>query len=54
MFFYLANLYLAWKKLTFSNTATVMQKKNINACKYQYYAVKKKLWQYGLMTAIKP
>ena len=54
MFFYLANLYLAWKKLTFSNTATVMQKKNINACKYQYHAAKKKLWQYGLVTAIKP
>jgi SAM-dependent methyltransferase len=53
MFYYLANLYLIWKTLTFSNRATEMQKKNITACKFQYYGMKKKLWQYGLITAFK-
>ena len=54
IFYYLANLYLVWKRITFSSNATDMQKKNINACKYQYYAARKKLWLYGLLTAIKP
>ena len=53
-FYYLASLYLIWKKLTFSNRATEMQKKNIIACKYQYKAMKKKLWQYGLIVGTKP
>ena len=53
-FYYLANLYLAWKKLTFSNHATEMQKKNIRACKYQYYGQKKGWWQYGLILGQKP
>jgi tocopherol O-methyltransferase len=53
-FYYLANLYLVWKKLTFSSRATEMQKKNIRACKYQYYGMKKGLWQYGLITGKKP
>lgn len=52
-FYFLANLYLLWKTLTFSNRATPMQKKNIDACKYQYRGIKKGLWQYGLFTAIK-
>jgi len=52
-FYYLANLYLAWKKLTFSNHVTEMQKKNINACKYQYRGMKKGLWQYGLIVGKK-
>jgi hypothetical protein len=30
-----------------------MQKKNIRACKYQYRAVKKGLWQYGLVVGKK-
>lgn len=52
-FYYLANLYLFWKTITFSSSATAMQKKNINACKYQYRGIKRGLWQYGLFTAIK-
>lgn len=48
-FYFLANLYLLWKTLTFSNRATDMQKKNIAACKFQYHAMKKGLWQYGLI-----
>jgi tocopherol O-methyltransferase len=53
-FYYLASLYVAWKKLSFSNRATEMQKNNIRACKYQYYGMQKALWQYWLFTARKP
>lgn len=53
-FYYLANLYLAWKKMTFSDRSTAMQRKNIQACKYQYLGQKKGLWQYGLITGQKP
>ena len=52
-FYYLAGLYLAWKKLTFLNRATYMQKMNISACKHQYYGLKKGLWQYGLIVGKK-
>ena len=52
-FYYLANLYLAWKSLTFSNRATPMQKANIKACRYQYLGMKKGLWQYGLIVGTK-
>ncbi|MEO7394449.1 MAG: methyltransferase domain-containing protein, partial [Chitinophagaceae bacterium] len=53
-FYFLASLYLMWKKINFSTPATEMQKKNIRACKYQYAGMKKGLWQYGLITGIKP
>ncbi|TMI75060.1 MAG: methyltransferase domain-containing protein [Bacteroidetes bacterium] len=53
-FYYLASLYVAWKKLSFSNRTTEMQKNNIRACKYQYYGMQKSLWQYWLFTARKP
>jgi tocopherol O-methyltransferase len=53
-FYYLASLYVTWKKLSFSNRATEMQKNNIRACKYQYYGMQKALWQYWLFTARKP
>ena len=52
-YFFLANLYLLWKTITFSNKATEMQKKNIAACKYQYNGMKKGLWQYGLIVGTK-
>ena len=52
-FYFLANLYLLWKTLTFSNHANEMQKKNIEACKYQYYGMRKGLWQYGLFVGTK-
>jgi tocopherol O-methyltransferase len=53
-FYYLASLYLLWKKLTFSGHATAIQKGNIRACKYQYQGMKKNLWQYGLINGQKP
>jgi len=53
-FFYLANIYLIWKKINFSGPPTEHQLKNIRACKSQYTGLKKGLWQYGLMTGKKP
>jgi tocopherol O-methyltransferase len=53
-FYFLAKLYLLWKKINFSKPATDMQKKNIDACKYQYKGMKKGLWQYGLIVGVKP
>jgi tocopherol O-methyltransferase len=52
-FYYLASLYLAWKKLILSAPPTDMQKKNIKACKYQYHGLKKGLWEYGLIVGKK-
>ncbi len=52
-FYFLAKLYLIWKKINFSKPATDFQKKNIAACKYQYKGLKKGLWQYGLITGQK-
>jgi len=52
-FYFLANMYLFWKTISFSNRATEMQKKNIAACKFQYHGMKKGLWQYGLMVCRK-
>lgn len=52
-FYYLASLYLGWKKIIFSDRSTELQRKNIAACKYQYHGMKKGLWQYGLVTAMK-
>jgi tocopherol O-methyltransferase len=52
-FYFLASLYLLWKKINFSKSATEMQKKNIKACKYQYKGMKKGLWQYGLIVGKK-
>jgi ubiquinone/menaquinone biosynthesis C-methylase UbiE len=53
-FYFLASLYLAWKKINFSKPATEMQKRNIKACKFQYMGMKKGLWQYGLIVGHKP
>jgi hypothetical protein len=52
-FYYLASLYLLWKKLTFSNRATAIQTANISACRHQYHGMKKGLWKYGLITGQK-
>lgn len=52
-FYFLASLYLAWKKINFSKPATAMQQKNIAACKFQYNGMKKGLWQYGIITGVK-
>jgi len=53
-FYFLANLYLLWKTITFSNRSTEMQRKNIAACRHQYDGMKKGLWQYGLIVGTKP
>jgi tocopherol O-methyltransferase len=52
-FYFLAKLYLLWKKINFSKPATKMQKKNIDACKYQYKGMKKGLWQYRMIVGTK-
>ena len=52
-FYYLASLYLLWKKINFSKPATEMQKKNIKACRCQYLGMKRGLWQYGLIVGTK-
>lgn len=52
-FYYLASLYLLWKKITFSSRATPVQKGNIKACKYQYKGMKQGLWKYSLLTGRK-
>ncbi len=52
-FYFLARLYLLWKKINFSKAATDMQRKNIAACKYQFVGRKKGLWSYGLITGTK-
>ena len=53
-FYFLARLYLFWKKVNFSKPATDMQKKNIMACKFQYKGMEKGLWQYGIAVGKKP
>lgn len=53
-FYFLASLFLLWKKINFSKPATLQQKMNIKACKYQYKGMKNGLWQYGLITGNKP
>lgn len=53
-FYYLASIYVWWRKITFSGKATGMQKGNIRACKFQYQGMMKRLWQYGLIVGRKP
>jgi tocopherol O-methyltransferase len=53
-YYFLAKAYLWWKTLTFSNKSTAMQRKNIIACWHQYWGLKLKFWQYGLMVCQKP
>lgn len=53
-FYFLASLYLLWKKINFSKPATDMQRKNIAACKYQWLGRRKKLWNYSLISGVKP
>lgn len=53
-FYYLASLYLWWKKLSSSRRPTTVQKGNIRACRFQYHGMRKGLWQYGLITGVKP
>lgn len=53
-FYFLARLYLAWRKISLRPAPTAMQVKNIDACKYQYLGMKKGLWQYGLICGTRP
>jgi tocopherol O-methyltransferase len=52
-FYFLANLYVFWKRITFSKPPTELQKKNIAACKFQYKGLKNGLWEYGILSGIK-
>jgi hypothetical protein len=52
-FYFLASLYLFWKKISFSKPATALQKGNIRACKFQHTGMKRKLWEYGIISGIK-
>lgn len=52
-FYFLASIYLKWKKVSSGKKFSDMQKKNIAACKYQHIAMNKKLWQYGLVVGEK-
>lgn len=52
-YYYLASLYVWWKKITSKRRFSEMQKKNIVACKFQYIGMNKKLWQYGLVVGTK-
>jgi hypothetical protein len=52
-FYFLAKMYLFWKKISFSYKTTPIQLGNILACKYQYLGMKKKLWGYGIVCGTK-
>jgi len=52
-FYFLASLYLIWKKLTFSYKTTPVQTGNIRACKFQYIGMKRNLWEYGMIDGTK-
>lgn len=53
-FYFLAKIYVAWMRLTGHKPSTDLQKKNIDACKYQYLSRKKGLSGYGLIVGEKP
>jgi tocopherol O-methyltransferase len=50
--FYAATLYEWWRRITFRKTMEI-KKKNIIACRKQYLGMQKKLWVYGLISAVK-
>lgn len=52
-FHFLARIYVGWIRLTRWKKPSEMQRKNIDACKYQYYARKKGLACYGLIVGEK-
>lgn len=52
-YYHLASLYVWWKKIFSKSRTTLIQKKNILACKFQYHGMKKGLWQYGLLAGEK-
>ncbi|HEX5654590.1 MAG TPA: methyltransferase domain-containing protein [Chitinophagaceae bacterium] len=52
-YYFLAKIYQAWIKLRYGKEFTDFQKNNTNACRYQYLALKQRLWHYGLVTGKK-
>ena len=52
-FYFLAKMYVGCIRLTKFRKSTDMQSKNIDACKFQYYARKKGLSVYGLIVGTK-
>lgn len=51
--YFLARLYLLWRRLSFSKPPTTLQQMNIRACKFQYRAIREGRWQYGLITGVR-
>jgi cyclopropane fatty-acyl-phospholipid synthase-like methyltransferase len=49
----LATLYGWWKTITFKNRWTPVQKANIKTIWYQYFALKRKDWMYGIVLGVK-
>jgi cyclopropane fatty-acyl-phospholipid synthase-like methyltransferase len=52
-YYFLARIYQGWIKLRYGKEFTAFQKNNTNACRYQYLALKKGLWHYGLVAGKK-
>jgi len=52
-FYWLASLYVWFRKMFLGKRPTELQLKNIIACKYQYHGLKKKLWEYALISGVK-
>jgi tocopherol O-methyltransferase len=48
-FYWLASLYVWYRKNFRGKRPTAFQLKNIIACKYQYLGLKKRLWGYGII-----
>ncbi len=51
--YYACVLWRFWKKITFRYKWTTLQEQNIAACLYQYKAMKKGLWGYGMIVGEK-
>ena len=43
-----------WKKIKRNYKWTHLHEQNIEACKYQYLGLKEGLWQYGIISGVKP
>jgi len=52
-FYWLASLYVWYRKSFMGKRPTEFQLKNIIACKYQYQGLKKKLWEYAIIVGTK-
>lgn len=53
-FYHLARTYVFFRSLILGNRPHPMQSLNIDACKYQWLALKRGLWKYALLAGKKP